>query len=169
MIQKILASLIFFLLSTQTAKAQEPFQYYSIVMLQTGPVFKERLGSVDVLSVYIKAIVDRVSEEVKKLPKGQPAKGFLIIAVRPGDKSRVWLDFKDPISPETATTIETAAAKVVPVSVKGGTMLFAIKVGLWGGGPPKEMVPKPESWRVEAEKEGRFIEYTELVDRVWKE
>lgn len=166
MLRKLLVVLTFLFVAGE-ARAQDPFQYYSIVMLQTEKVFKERLGSVDTLSIYIKAIVDRVSEAVKPLPKGAPAKGFLVIAVKPGDRSRVWLDFKDPVSAETASTIEKAAAKVVPVSVKGGTLLFAIKVGLWGGGPPKEMIPRPEAWRAEGDNAGRFIEYSELVDRVW--
>ena len=151
------------------AHAQEPFQYYSVVMLQPQKVFEERLGSVDVLSIYVRGVVDASAAAVKALPKGAPAKGFIVIAVKPGDRSRVWIDFKDPISKETAATLESAAAKVVPVSVKGGTLLFAIKVGLWGASAPKEMVPRPEAWRAEAEKEGRFIEYSELVDRVWRD
>jgi len=170
MISRILAAFVFLFVATCEARGQEEaFKYYSIVMLQPQQVFEERLGSMDLLSIYIKAVVDKVGEEVKRLPKGQPAKGFVVIAVRPGDKSRVWLDFKDPISPETAAIIESTASKVAPVSVKGGTLLFAIKVGLWGAEAPKGMVPRPEAWRAEAEKGGRSIEYTELVDKVWRE
>lgn len=153
----------------RVARAQEPFKYYSIVMLQTEQVFQERLGSVDVLSIYVKAIVDAEEVAVKALPKGAPAKGFIVVAVKPSERSRVWLDFKDPISTETAVALEATAAKVVPVAVKGGTLLFAIKVGLWGADAPSEMIPRPEAWREEAEKAGRFIEYSELVDRVWRD
>jgi hypothetical protein len=155
--------------SPRVSGAEEAFTYYSVVMLQTEKVFEERLGSVDTLSVYVKGIVDAAEAAIKPLPKGPPTKGFIVIAVKPGDRSRVWLDIKDPISKEAATALESAAAKVVPVSVKGGTLLFAIKVGLWGGESPSEMIPRPEAWRAEAEKAGRFIEYSELVDRVWQD
>ena len=168
MIRTLLVCL-FYVLFPRFAHAQEPFRYYSIVMLQKQKVFEERLGSVDLLSIYVKGVVDATAAAVKDLPKGTPAKGFMVIAVRPGDRSRVWLDFKDPISKEAAAALESAATKVTPVSVKGGTLLFAIKVGLWGGGAPSEMVPRPEAWRAEAEKEGKFIEYSELVDRVWRD
>lgn len=168
MIRTVLLCLAF-LSQSRVASAQAPFKYDSIVMLQTEKIFEERLESVDVLSIYVKAIVDAEEVAMKAVPKGAPAKGFIVIAVKPGDRSRVWLDFKDPISEEAAAALESAAAKVSPVSVKGGILLFAIKVGLWGAEAPKEMVPRPEAWRAEAEKAGRFIEYSELVDRVWRD
>lgn len=153
----------------RVAHAQPAFQYYSVVMLQTESVFNERLGNIDMLSAYLKQLVDAVNGAVKDLPKGDPARGFLVIGVRPGNRSRVWLDFKDPISDRVAKLLEQTASKIPPVSVKGGTLLFALKVGLWGGSPPTEMIPRPSAWRLEAEQAEGFIEYSDLVDRVWRE
>ena len=168
MIRKLVFTVLL-LCAARTADAQNDFQYYSITMMQTQQVFEERVTSIEVVSLYLKEIVDSVSNAVKELPKGEPAKGFIVVAVKPGNRSRIWLDFKSPITKETATAIQTAAAKVSPISVKGGVVLLAMKVGLWGSGPPDRMVPQPEEWRAEAEKAGGKIEMTELVERVWRD
>jgi hypothetical protein len=138
-------------------------------MMQTQSVFEERVPNIEVVSLYLKEIVDSVSKGVQELPKGEPAKGFIVVAVKPGSRSRIWLDFESPITKEAASVIQAAAAKVSPISVNGGVVLVAMKVGLWGSGPPDRMVPQPEEWRAEAEKAGGKIEMTELVERVWRD
>lgn len=138
-------------------------------MMQTQQVFEARVDSIETVSLYLKEIVDSVSKAVNALPKGEPAKGFIVVAVKPGGRSRIWLDFKSPISKEAASAIQTAAEKVSPISVKGGVLLLGMKVGLWGSGPPDRMVPQPEEWREEADKAGGNIEMTQLVERVWRD
>ena len=155
--------------AARTAHAEHAFEYYSITMMQTQQVFEERVESIEAVSLYLKQIVDSVSKAVDALPKGEPSKGFIVVAVKPGGRSRIWLDFKTPITKETASAIKTAAEKVSPITVKGGVLLLGMKVGLWGSGPPDRMVPQPEEWRVEAEKAGGKIEMTQLVERVWRD
>ncbi len=162
----LIALLIFV---THAAHAESAFQYYSITMLQTQQVFEERVSRIEIVSSYLKEIVGSVTEVVNALPKGEPAKGFIVVALKPGHRSRIWLDFESPITEEVASGIQRASEKVSPPSVTGGVVLLAMKVGLWGSGPPDRMVPQPEAWRAEAEKAGGKIEMTELVERVWRE
>jgi hypothetical protein len=101
------------------------------------------------------------------MPQSSPSAGFLVVAVKPGRRSRVWLDVAPQLSDGVANAIHSAALQVDPMLVKDGVALFAIKISLWGGAPPKVMVPRPKEWASEAEKAGGSIELGDLVLRVW--
>jgi hypothetical protein len=77
------------------------------------------------------------------------------------------LDVAPQLTEDVAKAIETAARSVYPMLVKEGVVLFAVKISLWGGEPPKGMVPHPKEWESEADKAGGSIELGELVLRVW--
>ena len=156
-----------FLMVPLASHAQRPFEQRGIVMLQTEKVFFDRVAGMGAFEVYVKELIDAVDGAVAKLPKSSASSGFLVVAVKPGGRSRVWLDIEPTISGEAAHAIDTAAENVYPLLVKSGVIVFAIKFSLWGGDPPKGMVPRPKEWEPEAEKAGGEIELGDLVLRVW--
>jgi hypothetical protein len=147
--------------------AERPFEQRGITMLQTEKVFFERVPGMGAFEVYVKQLVDAVDGAVAKVPKSTPAGGFLVVAVKPDGRSRVWLDVAPPLTHDAAMSITSAAQQVYPVTVKKGVVLFAVKISLWGGKPPQGMVPRPQEWEAEADKVGGPIELADLVLRVW--
>ena len=164
---RLLILVLALLVTSRECHAQRAFEPRGIIMLQTEKVFFERVPGMGAFEVYVKELVDAVNATVAKLPSSAPASGFLVVAVKSGGRSRVWLDSESQISDEAAQAIKTAAQQVYPVLVKNGVVLFAIKVSLWGGESPKGMVPRPSEWEAEAEKAGGEIELGDLVLRVW--
>lgn len=167
MVYRVICFLLLLFVTISECHAQRPFEQRGITMLQTEKVFFERVVGMGAFEVYVKDLVDAVDDAVVKLPKGSPTGGFLVVAVKPGGRSRVWLDVATPPADDVAKAIVSAAQNVYPLSVKNGVVLFAIKLSLWGGEPPKGMVPRPKEWESEAERAGGSIELSELVLRVW--
>lgn len=164
---RLLILVLALLVTSRVCHAQRAFEQGGIIMLQTEKLFFERVPGMGAFEVYVKQLVDAVNAAVANLPRSKPANGFLVVAVKPGGRSRVWLDSGPQLSDEAAQAIKTAAQQVYPVLVKNGVVLFAIKVSLWGAEPPKGMVPRPKEWEAEAEKAGGEIELGDLVLRVW--
>ena len=162
----IIFALVFFMAPFQS-HAQRPFEQRGITMLQTEEVFFGRVAGMGAFEVYVKEVVDAVDRSVGKLPTSEPSSGFLVVAVQPGGRSRVWLDVTPQLTDAAATSITAAVQNVYPLIVKNGVVLFAIKLSLWGGESPKGMVPRPKEWEGEADKAGGEIELGELVLRVW--
>jgi hypothetical protein len=165
-----LRSLLIFvtlIVTTSLCEAQKPFEQKGITILQTEQVFFERVPGMSSFEVYVKELVDGVDKAVGKLPKSTPTGGFLVVAVKPGGRSRAWLDLPPDVSAEVSNAIQEAAQQIYPMPVKNGVALFAIKISLWGGEAPQGMVPRPEAWEAEGEKAGGPIELGDLVMRVW--
>lgn len=159
--------LITLFVTTALCEAQKPFEQKGITILQTEQVFFGRVPGMSSFEVYVKELVDGIDKAVGKLPKSTPTGGFLVVAVKPGGRSRVWLDLPPGIPGEASNAIQEAAQQVYPMPVKNGVALFAIKISLWGGEVPQGMVPRPQEWEAEGEKAGGSIELGDLVMRVW--
>jgi hypothetical protein len=155
------------LVTTAWCEAQSPFEQKGITILQTEEVFFGRVSGMNAFEVYVTELVDGVDKAVGKLPKSSPTGGFLVVAVKPGGRSRVWLDLPPGLTAEASNAIQEAVQRVYPMPVKNGVALFAIKISLWGGEVPKGMVPRPAAWEAEGEKVGGPIELGDLVMRVW--
>ncbi len=169
MVSRVISIVLLLFVIMSECYAQRPFEQRGITMLQTQKVFFERVSGMKAFEVYVKELVDAVDGAVAKLPKGSPTGGFLVVAVKPGGRSCVWLDVAAPPSDDVGKAIVLAAQDVYPLSVKNGVVLFAIKLSLWGGEPPKGMVPRPKEWESEADRAGGSIELSELVLRIWPE
>ncbi|BCB26149.1 hypothetical protein SKTS_10350 [Sulfurimicrobium lacus] len=155
--------------SASGAYAEEALHTFNIVLLQPDFVLQERVQDVTALSTYIKEIESSVSGALQAKPHFPPTGGFIVVAVKPGQKSNVWLDFKPMLNPQTTTTVLTAARSVPPVAVSGGVVVFAIKVGLWGGLEPKSIAPSPAEWKAAAKKAGHPLETGDLVEGIWRD
>ncbi len=161
---KFLAVLAAMLLSA-AASAATPYRTESIVLLQPDFVLKERVPSVQSLSEYMKA-VQSAAESALADEQPHPATGFLVLAVRPGRQSMVWLDFKPSLPEPTAAKLRTAILAVPAFEARGGVVVFALNSSLWDS-PPSQGFPNPQEWSKAMEGRSEPMEVGDLVDKVW--
>lgn len=157
--------LLFGLLCAGPASAAEPYRTESVILLQPDFVLQERVPSVDSLSAYIKAVQSVAGAVLAEEPPS-PASGFLVLAVRPGGRSMVWLDTRPGLAARTAGRLRAAVLAVPPFEARGGTVVFALNASLWGAGPAQGF-PDPQEWRQAMEGRDEPMEIGDLVDKVW--
>jgi hypothetical protein len=151
------------------AHAAEPFTKHNVVLLQGSSVLEARVASVDAMAQYIRAIESAAKDAVVAARSERPAAGFIVVAVQPGARSRVWLDFDAPPSFETSRLLVDRIRAVPPMEVRNGPVVFALKVGLWDAFESKRIAPSPPQWKAVTQQAGKQLEIDELMDRLWRE
>ena len=150
--------------------AAEPFSKHNVVLLQSSALLEARVGSVDAMAEYIRAVEAAATQAVGAGASRRPAAGFIVIAVRPGPRANVWLDFDaPPPSLETSRALVANIAAVKPFEVRDGPVVFALKVGLWDAFESKRLAPSPAEWRAATRKAGRQLEIDALIEQVWRD
>ena len=151
-----------------SARANEKYEMFGVVLLQPEGVFAQRLGGVEPLVNYIKALGAAAAGFAGQHDRNSPASGFVVLAVRPNHTSRFWLDLEQPLAEASANELILALTQVPPPAVTQGMVALAIKVGLWGGSPTTRATPMPKEWRAAADRAGRPLGVTQLIDLVWQ-
>jgi len=149
--------------------AGEPITKQGVVLLQPGPVLEDRVTSVDAMAEYIKAVESAAREAVLASPARQAAGGFIVIAVRPGQKSKVWLDFDAMLDAEMSRQLVSKVAAVAPFEARGGPVVFALKVATWDGRESRRVAPAPEEWKAATKQAGRQLDIDSMIRRVWRD
>ena len=161
---KLIAVLGAMLLSFSAAAAP-PYHTESIVLLQPDFVLKERVPSVQSLSEYVKAVQAAAGEALAG-QEPHPACGYLVLAVRPGGQSMVWLDFKPSLPADSANRLRAAVLRVPTFASRNGVVVFALNSSLWGS-PTSQGFPNPAEWSKAMEGSDEPMEIGDLVDKVW--
>jgi len=151
------------------AQAAEPITKFGVVLLQSSVVLEERVPSVDAMADYIKAIEVASRQVVLASPSRQSTGGFIVIAVRPGQKSKVWLDFDTLLDSEVGKQLVTQVTAVQPFEARQGPVVFALKVGLWEGRESRRVAPSPPEWKAATKQAGRPLDVDTLIRRVWRD
>jgi hypothetical protein len=151
------------------AQAAEPVTMFNAVLMQPSAVYQERLASSDAMAAYIKEVEAAIKAAVDHAGTQPPEGGFIVIALRPGQRSNAWLDFDDPVPDAFANDLVGRIRSVFPIKVKGGQVVFALKVGLWGGKEPSRTKPYPKEWREAQQKSLHPLDMEEILEQVWKE
>jgi hypothetical protein len=149
-------------------RAADPLTVSNVVLLQPSTVLEARVASVDAMAEYIKAVEAAAREGVAAATARQSVGGFIVVAVRPGLQSKVWLDFDALLDLEAQHHITRKVAAVPPFDARQGAVVFALKVALWGGRPTKRTAPLPAQWK-NATRDGQPMEVGELVERLWND
>lgn len=160
----LLTALLAFLSQSVFAKAN--FRTFNVVLLQPEAVLTKRVPDVGTLASYIKELEQALAASIEPVPRMEVAGGFVVVGIKPGSKSAVWLDFKSGISPRTQSILKNAVTTVKAPDYKG-LVLFALKIGINGGSQPIELSPSPPEWKIAAEKLGRTVEVETLVESMW--
>jgi hypothetical protein len=151
------------------ASAAEPVTKHGVVLLQSSALLEERVASIDAMAEYVRAVEAAAREGVLASPSKRPAAGFIVVAVKPGERARVWLDFDASPNFQTSRQIVTKVGALKPFEARKGPVVFALKVGLWDAFESKRVAPSPAEWKAATEKAGRQLELDQLVDTVWPE
>jgi hypothetical protein len=164
---RILASLLAGLSSTATL-AVEPLVQHDVVLLQRGEIIEQRVeGGADAMADYVKRLGAAATETMRAHPAQIPSAGFLVVAVRPGDRTHAWFDFKPALSPSTAAALTTAVETTPTMPVKSGEIVFALRVSVWSDKPPAAYAPAPQEWKDAVKGMDKKPDVETLVDRVW--
>ncbi|MED5617658.1 hypothetical protein [Ideonella sp. BN130291] len=153
-------------LGAPSAVAAEPLTVFNVVLLQSSTVLEERVASVDAMAEYVKAVEAAAREAVSASSARQSVGGFIVVAVRPGQQSKVWLDFDALLDLALKQQIAAKVASVQPFEARQGPVVFALKVALWDGKATRRTVPLPAEWK-NARRDGAPMEVGELVDSLW--
>jgi len=165
---RFLISLLLLALCNPFAHAAEPFTNFNVVLLQPSDVLEQRVPSIDAMADYIKLVQSAVRDAVIASGSKQSVGGFIVVAVRPDLQSKVWLDFDTLLDLEARRQIVSKVQAVKPFEARQGPVVFALKVGLWGGKESKRIAPAPAEWK-SAVQGGTRLEVGELVEKIWNE
>ncbi|HEY2977124.1 MAG TPA: hypothetical protein VGJ35_04090 [Burkholderiaceae bacterium] len=150
-------------------QAAEPIVKFGVVLLQPGTVLEDRVPSVDAMAEYIKSIEAASREAVLASASKQSSGGFIVVAVRPGQKSKVWLDFDTLLDADMSRQIVSRVTQVRPFEARKGPVVFAIKVALWDGRETRRVAPSPTEWKAATKQAGRPLDIDSMIQRVWRE
>lgn len=151
------------------AQAAEPITKLGVVLLQPSTVLEERVPSVDAMAEYIKSVEAASRAAVLASALRQSAGGFIVIAVRPGLQSRVWLDFDTLLDADISREIVSRVTQVRPFDARKGPVVFALKVAVWDGRESRRVAPSPSEWKAATKQAGRPLDIDSMIQRVWRD
>jgi hypothetical protein len=160
-----LALCLLLLCCSGPVNSADSFRTESIVLLQPEHVIEARVESVTALTDYIKRVQQAAEAAlVEELPT--PAGGHIVLAVRPGGRSIVWLDIEPALPQPVAERLKAALMAVPPFPTRRGVVVFALNASLWGA-PAAQGDPSPQEWREILRGQGEPMDVESIVDAVW--
>ncbi|MGZ3239156.1 MAG: hypothetical protein ACXWJK_02050 [Burkholderiaceae bacterium] len=169
--RKILSMGVFILLAVLccAARAAEPLTMFKAVLMQPDYMYRERVVSTDALASYIKTVETVGRTAIENSGQQTETAGFIVVALRPSQRSNVWLDFDPAVADAVNSALIAKIRSILPPKIKDGPIVFALKVGLWGGKEPSRTLPNPAEWKAVQQKSLMPLETDELVEKVWKD
>jgi hypothetical protein len=155
-------------LASTTAHAVAPLVQHDVVLLQKGEIIQQRVeGGADAMAAYLKTLGEAETETMRSNPAQIPAAGFIVVAVRPGNQTRTWFDFKPALTDATMAALRHTVETTPTMPVKSGEIIFALRVSVWSLNPPKAYAPAPQEWKDAARGLAKKPDVDTLVDMVW--
>jgi hypothetical protein len=148
------------------AFAADPYAMQGVVLLQPEAVLSERVTALE-LAAYIKAVNAEASASLSGIADAAPAAGFIVVAVRPGGQSRVWLDFSPALPAAVAARLAGSVEQLKPFDAQHGVVVFALNTTLWGAAPTTSATPAPAEWTEATKLAGVPMEVGALVEHLW--
>jgi hypothetical protein len=156
------------LIAASAAHAVQPLVQHDVVLLQKGEIIEQRVdGGADAMAAYLKTLGDAEIETMRVNPAQIPAAGFIVVAVRPGNQTRTWFDFKPALADATMAALTHTVETTPTMTVKSGEIVFALRVSVWSDKPPVAYAPAPQAWRDAAKGMKPKPDVDTLVDMVW--
>lgn len=163
-------SLAFFfaaMLADGAAQATNEVSAVGLMLLQPERIIEARV-SVAQLAPYLKQVDEAAVGAIKSAGTVPPSGGFVVVAIRPGGQSKIWLDFTPALPTRLAEKL-LAVTQAIPVpAVRGGTVVIAMKYSIGGAPAPTQALPSPAEWAGAGRAAGQALEIGDLVDRIWK-
>ena len=155
-------------LCASAAHAVQPLVQHDVVLLQKGEIIEQRVaGGADAMAAYLKTLGDAEIETMRANPTQIPSAGFIVVAVRPGNQTHTWFDFKPALADATMAALTHAVETTPTMPVKSGQIVFALRVSLWSDKPPAAYAPAPQAWKDATRGMKPKPDIDTLVDMVW--
>jgi len=156
------------LVASAAAPAVQPLVQHDVVLLQKGEIIAQRVdGGADAMAAYLRTLGEAEVETMRAHPSQIPAAGFIVVAVRPGNQTHTWFDFKPALSDATMDALTHTVEATPTMPVKTGQIIFALRVSVWSDKPPQAYAPAPQAWRDAVKGVTPKPDVDTLVDRVW--
>jgi len=150
------------------AHAVEPLVQHDVVLLQKGEIIEQRVeGGADAMAAYLKTLGAAETETMRAHPSQIPSAGFIVVAVRPGNRTRTWFDFKPALADATMAALARAVESTPTMTVTSGEIIFALRVSVWSDKPPKAYAPAPQEWKDASKGMTPKPDVDTLVDKLW--
>lgn len=137
---------------------------HDVILLQPEEVIASRVTGAETTAKFVNAMMQTL-EGIDPARFGAPSGGFVAVAVRPGGRSRIWLDLVP--APADAPSIVAALEALPAFDESEGTVVFAIRITVDGGTLPEEMLPAPTSWREAASRMDEPADVETIVAHAW--
>ena len=159
--------LAFLLFVAGGSRAAEAYRMDGLTLLQPESTLRERVsGGAPAMQAYIEAINAAATRLVADGDTQRPSAGFIVLAIRPGGRSKIWLDFWPLLPSKTEASLLPALEKVAPFDARG-LVVFAIDASLWGASPTREKAPRPNEWTRITRERGGTTDAETIVDALW--
>ena len=156
------------LVAASAVHAVAPLVQHDVVLLQKGEIIEQRVdGGADAMAAYLKTLGQAETETMRANPAQIPTAGFIVVAVRPGNQTRTWFDFKPALTDATMAALRHTVETTPTMTVKSGAIIFALRVSLWNDKPPKAYAPAPQEWKDASREMNPKPDVDALVDKVW--
>ncbi len=153
------------------AQALPPFKMTSVALYQPEEMIPIRFGGeVETLADYINSLRASAEASFAGAKRGQGATGAIVVALRPGPRSKVWLALGDNrLDDDLKQALIRTLEAVPPPEVHGGPFAFSINFEAWGGGKPVSTREDPlaiaPEWR-DAKVDGGLLPDA-VLDVIW--
>ena len=156
------------LTTAAAAQAVQPLVQHDVVLLQKGEIIQQRVeGGADAMAAYLKTLGEAETETMRANTAQIPTAGFIVVAVRPGNQTRTWFDFKPALAEATMAALRHTVETTPTMPIKSGEIIFALRVSVWSLNPPKAYAPAPQEWKDAARGLAKKPDVDTLVDMVW--
>ena len=150
------------------AHAVPPLVQHDVVLLQKGQLIEQRVeGGSEAMAAYLKTLGAAETEAMRANPAQIPAAGFIVVAVRPGNRTRTWFDFKPALADATMAALRHVVESTPTMPVKSGEIVFALRVSVWSDKPPRAYAPAPQEWKDAVKGLATKPDVDTLVDLLW--
>lgn len=145
-----------------------------IVLLNPMKQFEERASDAKTISSYIKVIEKVTLEMLIENDSTNHRNGVVVVAVRPGNRMKLWIDLDGKFQPELTNSVQKQmASRGVPL-VAEGPIAFALQLKDSTQNAPDQPAGMkaadaiPEDWRrVLARRKDKQLVLDELLSLVW--
>ncbi len=150
------------------AHAVQPLVQHDIVLLQKGELIEQRVdGGADAMSAYLKTLGAALTDTMRAHPTQLPTSGFVVVALRPGNKTHTWFDFKPKLADATMAALAQTVAATPTMPIRQGDIVFALRVSVWSDKAPQAYAPAPQEWKDATKDMHPKPDVDTLVDMVW--
>ncbi len=134
---------------TEAPDKTAAFFVHQIMLYQPDEVLRQRVGNVSILGSFLKRVEEEANQFWSALPPGESRAVLLVVALRPGGRSRFWPEENPPgLDRRSVEEVVARLQRLPPPLVHSGPVAVALQASLWSqGGKPGGWPFIPTEWQ----------------------